>query len=280
MATDSLNLPNNLTCILEMKKGIHSDNPQAKQVRKSITTNQEFQFEVAEGYDVFKAKIRAKVNQVCANLDLSLTWNNDEGVFVKPNINFRQHQYIRLHSENYEELLFNCWNQNRQQQNFKLQIFIFLSDSRSGQTFNVETTRRVTQANLTSSANIVEEFVNDPSNNASNLGPLARRVWAHELARQTNSNQQNLVMPNSFMFRQAQELDEEDRADSHLENEAKGILHVRFAENGPEVPLIVNIKELRRLVGLPTRTAVSEMLANNNQTISQNIDDFEHENNE
>jgi len=45
-------------------------------------------------------------------------------------------------------------------------------------------------------------------------------------------------------------------------------------------PLIVNIKELRRLVGLPTRTAVSEMLANNNQTISQNIDDFEHENNE
>lgn len=211
---------------------------------------------------------------------MSLTWNNDEGVFVKPNINFRQHQYIRLHSENYEELLFNCWNQNRQQQNFKLQIFIFLSDSRSGQTSNVATTRRVTQANLTSSANIVEEFVNDPSNNASNLGPLARRVWAHELARQTNSNQQNLVMPNSFMFRQAQELDEEDRADSHLENEAKGILHVRFAENGPEVPLIVNIKELRRLVGLPTRTAVSEMLANNNQTISQNIDDFEHENNE
>jgi hypothetical protein len=54
-------------------------------------------------------------------------------------------------------------------------------------------------------------------------------------------------MPQSFIFQQAMALDQEELEERHIEDENKGILHVCFSENGPEVPLIVNINELRRL---------------------------------
>jgi hypothetical protein len=73
-------------------------------------------------------------------------------------------------------------------------------------------------------------------------------------------------------------LDQEELEDRHIEDKKKGILHVCFSENGPEVSLIVNINELRRLVGLPSRTAVVEMLQRNHQKINQNVIDDDHEN--
>jgi hypothetical protein len=184
-----------------------------------------------------------------------------------------------IKEENFQEVLESCWSQCRHQSTFKLLIFVFLTHPEQVRTNAGSHVRRLTSRRLSEAAERIRNHVNNPQNNTGYIGPIAQTVWSTAEARQTTESE-TLEMPQSFIFQQAMALDQEELEDIHIEDENKGILHVCFSENGPEVPLIVNINELRRLVGLPSRTAVVEMLQRDHQTINQNVTDDDHENSE
>lgn len=269
MSRQVLDLPQEIECELNFKRGVHLRDENAIQIRKNYAPPEICSLTVNEGYQVFRAKVIRKITL----LGQGVIWSNDEKIFAKPTINHRQHQYLCLEDENFMDILEDAWKKCRQPGRFRLQLFVFLLPARAEMPTITTNIRRASQQRIQAAAAEIREYISNQESDTEVIGDLAQRVWAQERARQVNQDQE-LTPPDHYTFRQAQALDCIERGLDQEINQGKVILDVQYKEDGPHIPMIFSISQLRRAVGLPVADVVREILQRH--TVENNVVDVDH----
>jgi hypothetical protein len=272
MVNEEVLLPESLKCMLHFKKGVWSDNPNTAQIRTNAFPAQELIINSAEVFGVLKERIRQKISEINSS---SLLWGNDEEIYIQLSQNHRQFQFKPISQFEDLNLVFSrLWKSSKNKAVFILKLFVFL-------TVPIEVShpipiniRRATASRIRSAVSRIRSH--RQSQGEPPVGALSEMVWAQDLARQTNT-ETDLVVPSHNTFREAEILDRIAEEGNANEVSNYGVLNIRFgSENANDVPIFVNITDLRNLLTIPTTERLREHLRSNNADFGLNIEDEDH----